>query len=220
MKPGRQASLDQPLNRIRITGDGPGFATPIWGHPDASTCQHVASPNASVTHPRRLLAALLLLALVGGCGRGVSEAERRRQLQQQRDLAHCRAERSRLPALLERFQTSQAELLDRRAEAYRPSPGPSPLDPEEQSRLTIDDQQTEQELHDQAVAAWREREVPRQAAWERRQAQRRAAAEQRLNAAAAALRQVSPTLLQPGPTLRLNNPAVERYRSCRPEAFQ
>jgi len=216
-----QATGGGPSDQIRITGDGRRSATPKWGHPGAPTCQHVATVTASVTDPRRLLAALMLLAVLVACGRGgVSEADRQRQLQQRRDLAHCRAERPRLPQLLARFQASREELLGLRAELYRPSAGPKPLDPEEQSRLTLDDQQTEQEQHDEAMEAWREQERQRRAAWERQQAQRLAASEQRLAQAAAALRQMSPTLLQAGSSPQLNGAAVERYRSCRPEAFQ
>jgi hypothetical protein len=107
-----------------------------------------------------------------------------------------------------------------RQTVYRPSPGPKPLDPEEQRRLTIYDQQTEQDLYEQAVDAWRQQEAERRERWERAQAEKEAAAGEALKAAASALRQVHPELLLDGASPRLNPEEVERFRGCQPEQFR
>lgn len=173
---------------------------------------------------RRLLGALVMLALLAGaqagCRRVPSEAERRQMAEQQQALEQCRRYRSALPHRLEQFTATRQALQELQAESYRPTPGPKPLDPEEQSRLTIYDQQSEQEQYDQALASWQEREQGRRAAWQWRHRQRLQAAEQGFSAAAAALRQVSPALLDTGPLPGLHQETVARYRRCTPEAFR
>jgi hypothetical protein len=173
---------------------------------------------------RRLLGALVVLALLAGaqmgCQRGPSEAERRQAVERQRALERCRRQRGELPERLQRFTAERQGLLALRAEAYRPSPGPKPLDPDEQSRLTIYDQQSEQEQYDQALAAWQEREQGRRAAWRARHQTRLKAAEADFGRAAAALRQVSPALLDGAAVPAIEPAEVARYRHCSPEAFR
>jgi len=173
---------------------------------------------------RRLLGALVVLALLAGaqsgCQRRPSEAERRQLAEQQRALGQCRRYRSTLPQRLEQFTATRQALQELQADTYRPTPGPKPLDPDEQSRLAIYDQQSEQEQYDQALAAWQELEQGRRAAWQWRHRQRLQAAEQGFGAAAAALRQVSPALLDNGPLPALQQKEVARYRRCTLEAFR
>jgi hypothetical protein len=167
------------------------------------------------------LLALLAVVVISGCrSTAPSPQERERLAQQQRLLALCTRNQQRLPALLERFDAAQSRLASLRQTVYTPSPGPKPLDPEEQRRLTIYDQQTEQDLYEQAVDAWRQQEAERRERWERAQAEKEAAAGEALKAAASALRQVHPELLLDGASPRLNPEEVERFRSCQPEQFR
>ena len=181
-------------------------------------------PLHPVMRQRRLMAALVVVALLAaaqtGCRRGPSEAERRQALERQRALDSCRRHQALLPQRLERFTADRQALVALQGQPYRPAPGPRPLDPEEQSRLTIYDQQSEQEQYEQALAAWQEREQGRQAAWRARQRQRLQEAEQRLAVSAAELRAVSGELLDAEPVPSLRPEVVDRYRSCRPEAFR
>jgi beta-phosphoglucomutase-like phosphatase (HAD superfamily) len=107
-----------------------------------------------------------------------------------------------------------------RQSSYAPTAPPKPLDQEEQRRLTIYDQQTEADLHEQAMEAWRLAESERRERWEaEHSAQERAAAEA-FNAAANSLQQLHPELLQAGSPPRLNRDEVERFSSCKPERFR
>jgi hypothetical protein len=181
-------------------------------------------PLRPVMRPRRLMAALVVVALVAGaqlgCRRGPSELERRQAQERQRALDSCRRHQAVLPQRLERFTADRQALLALQGERYRPAPGPRPLDPQEQSRLTIYDQQSEQEQYEKALAAWQEREQGRRAAWRARQRQRLQQAEQRLAASAVELRAVSAELLDAAPVPSLRPEAVARHRDCRPEAFR
>ena len=172
----------------------------------------------------RLLGALVVLALLAGaqvgCQRGPSEAERRQAAERQQALERCRRYRGDLPQRLQRFTAERQALLALQAEAYRPSPGPKPLDPDEQSRLTIYDQQSEQQQYDEALAAWQEREQGRRATWAVRQRALLQVAEANLDRAAAALRQVSPALLDGAAVPATRPEEIARYRNCSPEAFR
>jgi hypothetical protein len=168
----------------------------------------------------RLLALLAVVVATGCRSTAPSPQERERLAEQQRLLSLCTRNQQRLPDLLERFDAAQSRLASLRQTVYTPSPGPKPLDPEEQRRLTIYDQQTEQDLYEQAVDAWRQQEAERRERWERAQAEKQAAAGEALKAAASALRQVHPELLLDGASPRLNPEEVERFRSCQPEQFR
>ena len=168
----------------------------------------------------RLLALLAVVVVTGCRSTAPSPQERERLAEQQRLLSLCTSNQQRLPGLLERFGTAQSRLASVRQATYTPSPGPKPLDPEEQRRLTIYDQQTEQDLYEQAVDAWRQQEAERRERWEQAQAAKEAAAAEALKAAASALRQVHPELLLAGASPRLNPEEVERFRSCQPEQFR
>jgi len=177
-----------------------------------------------VMRQRPLLGALVVLALLAGaqmgCQRRPTEAERRQLAQRQQAVGQCLRYRSALPQRLEAFTAKRQALLELQAETYRPTPGPKPLDPEEQSRLTIYDQQSEQEQYDQALASWQEREQGRRAAWAARQRALLQVAEANVDRAAAALRQVSPALLDDGAMPATRPEEVARYLSCSPEAFR
>lgn len=168
----------------------------------------------------RLLALLAVVVVTGCRSTAPSPQERERLAEQQRLLSLCTRNQQRLPGLLERFDAAQSRLASLRQTVYTPSPGPKPLDPEEQRRLTIYDQQTEQDLYEQAVDAWRQEEAERRERWERAQAEKVAAAGEALKVAASALRQVHPELLLDGASPRLNPEEVERFRSCQPEQFR
>lgn len=189
-------------------------------------CQSGGSPRPSVIRRHRLQALPLLLPLMAvlllvGCGPDSQTlAERERQAEQQRLLNLCRRVRPTLPQQLSRFAAAQQELAAVRSNTYLPSPGPKPLDPEEQRRLTIDDQQIEQELHDQQVEAWRRTEAQRRARWEREQVERERRASRALDQAADSLRQLHADLLVPGSSPRLNAGEVERFRDCNAEQFR
>lgn len=170
---------------------------------------------------RHRLLPLLAVVLLAGCGPDpTTVAERERRAEQQRLLELCQRQRQQLPALLERFQTAERALAAVQDDSYSPTPPPRPLDPEEQRRLTIYDQQTEQDLHEQEVDAWRRSEAERRERWERQHRTRERAALEALNAAAAPLRQLHPELLQVGAPPRLNAAEVERFRECSAERFR
>lgn len=188
-----------------------------------AACQSGESPWLRVNRQRRphALVPLLGVLLLVGCGPDPRlQAERARQAEQQRLLTLCQRLSSRLPPLLTRFEAAEQQLAAVRASTYVPTAGPKPLDPEEQRRLTIDDQQTEQELHDQAVDAWSRAEAERRERWEREQRSRERVALEALDAAAAPLRQLRPELLLPGSPPRLQAAEVERFRDCNAERFR
>lgn len=193
-----------------------GASLQIVGFP----CQSGPSPSPCVIRQHRLLP-LLAVVLLAGCGPDPSTvAERERRAEQQRLLELCQRQQQQLPALLTRFQAAERSLAAVQADTYAPTPPPRPLDPEEQRRLTIYDQQTEQDLYEQAVDAWRRTEAERRERWEREHRAKERTALDALNAAAAPLRQLHAELLQVGAPPRLNSVEVERFRDCRAERFQ
>jgi hypothetical protein len=170
---------------------------------------------------RHRLLPLLAVVLLAGCGPDPTTiAERERRAEQQRLLELCQRQRQKLPVLLARFEAAERSLAAVQEARYTPTPGPAPLDPEEQRRLTIYDQQIEQDLHEQAVDAWRRVEAERRERWEREHRVRKRAALDALNAAAVPLRQLHPELLQVGAPPRLNSAEVERFRECSAERFR
>ena len=195
---------------------------PFGGNPSELrfSCQSGLSPRLRVIRRFRLLALLAVVLLAGCRSTAPSPQERERLAAQQRLLVLCTRHQQRLPGLLERFAAAQRALAAVRQTSYTPSPAPKPLDPEEQRRLTIYDQQTEQEIYEQAVDAWRQKEAERRERWERARAAQEDAAAEALKGAAAALQQVHPELLLAGASPRLNTEEVERFRNCQPERFR
>jgi hypothetical protein len=94
------------------------------------------------------------------------------------------------------------------------------LNPDEQRRLTIYDQQTEQALYNEAVAAWRRSEQAYRQSWQLDYQERQKRADQAQFAAAQALQRIDPQLLLPGDPPRLADAQVERYRLCVSESLQ
>lgn len=168
----------------------------------------------------RLLPLLLVLVLLGCSADRRSVADRERQARLQRLLQACRQQQQRLPSLLDAFAAAESRLADIRNRSYVASAPPTPLNPDEQRRLTIYDQQVEQDLHEQAVDAWRRSEAEQRERWERDQQGQQQEALDALLSAALPLRQLHGDLLVPGSPPRLNGPEVERFRQCKPEQFR
>jgi len=167
-----------------------------------------------------LLGGLLAGALTACRGPSPDRAlEQQRQQQQARLQQQLRCERQRraLQPLVDSFQQHRATLLAIDAEVYGPSPGPKPLDPEEQRRLAIYDQEIEQEQYEKALAAWKEREAQRYRAWRSEQAARRAAAHDALAAAAAKLRAIAPAVVSSSDPPGLRQAELQPLLRCRPE---
>lgn len=122
-------------------------------------------------------------------------AEARRRLALQR---RCGQELAALPRLQDALQRSEQRRLRLEQEVYRPAPAPTPLDPDEQRRLAIYDQEVEQEQYNQALARWQELEVQRQALWQRQRRERLDAARQARVTAVAALRRHQASLKRLG----------------------
>ena len=171
-----------------------------------------------MTARRPLAFLVLLVTLLAGC-RGPDDREiqqKRAAAEQQRRQAQllCQQTRQALPPLLAGFSRSGDRLASIESEAYVPSPAPAPLDPEEQRRLAVYDQEIEQEQYDQAQAAWQERESQRRAVWRRDRAARLAVARRQHAAAVAALRRAYPSLLTSSDAPRLIAAERERLLAC------
>lgn len=162
----------------------------------------------------------LLLVAVGliSCGRSPDRRLEQQQLaaeqQRRRQQAECRLDRDQLPPLVEALRRRDARIAAIEAETYQPSAAPAPLDPDEQRRLAIYDQEIEQEQYDQAHAMWQEREADRRAAWRRDRRERFSAARVQRAAAVAALRARAPSLLTAADPPQLNQPELQRRLSC------
>ena len=139
--------------------------------------------------------------MLSGCAfmpHGEPAASRRRAAAQRlaAEQQRCRQHWQQLEPLLLRVQEQRHRLAAVEAEGYVPGAGrPQPLDPEEQRRLALYDQEIEQEQYNQALEAWREQERVRRASWEVQHGARLAQARADLEAAAAAVRAREPDLL-------------------------
>jgi hypothetical protein len=166
---------------------------------------------------------LLLVMLLVGCspvfrsGDGDRLDQRRSQ---QLFLKRCRMHQQQLPLLLQRFEQAQQHAALIARERYVPAPAPPALNPDEQRSLTIYDQQTEQALYNEAVAAWRRSEQALRQSWQLDHQERQKRADQAQFAAAQALQRIDPQLLLPGDPPRLADAQVERYRLCVSESLQ
>ena len=178
---------------------------------------------------RQLLAALLMVVALAGCGpRGPSPAERQRQQRQaqlQRDLAQCRRHQRAFPGLLQRFQQAQQRVQAIDQLRYVPLAAPQPLDPDEQRRLAIYDQESEEEAYNQAVAAWQQQDQQRREQFAAERSARLREARADLGEAALQLRQVNQRLIRDSGSAVPIDPVlasdqVERFRRCRSEDFR
>ena len=165
------------------------------------------------------LALVVLLACgVGGCGRTpdprLEEQKAAAEQQRLRQQAQCRQDQQQLPPLIDSFRRSEERVAAIEAEGYVPSAPPAPLDPDEQRRLAVYDQEIEQEQYDQAYAAWQERDDQRRAAWRSERRERLALARERRAAAAAALQDRAPALLRNTDPPQLNQAELERRLAC------
>ena len=166
----------------------------------------------------RLALAVLMACGMTGCVRfqdqrleqqkAAAEQLRRRQL------AQCRLDQQQLPPLIDAFRRSEERVAAIEDEGYVPSSPPAPLDPDEQRRLAVYDQEIEQEKYDQDYAAWQEREAQRRAAWREERRDRLALARERRASAAAALKARMPALLSTSDPPQLNQAEVERRLAC------
>ena len=179
-----------------------------------ATWQHGLSTMDRVRRQRPRAIPLLLILILAGCS---DQAAQRRQQQrlrvEQQRQERCRHDRRSLPPLLAALARSEDQWAWVRAEVYVPTPAPPPLDPDEQRRLAIYDQEVEQDHYQQAYAAWQEREWQRRAAWRSDHLARLDEAVRQRSARAAALRRVAPSLLTASDPPRLNT--VERDRRLR-----
>ena len=166
----------------------------------------------------RLVLAVLMACGLTGCVRfqdqrleqqkAAAEQLRRRQL------AQCRLDQQQLPPLIDAFRRSEERAAAIEDEGYVPSSPPAPLDPDEQRRLAVYDQEIEQEQFDQSYAAWQEREAQRRAAWRSDRRARLAEARERRADAASAVRAKLPALVSASDPPQLNQAEVQRRLSC------
>lgn len=140
--------------------------------------------------------------------KAVAEQQRRRLE------AQCRRDRQRLQPLIDAFRRSEERVAAIEAEGYVASAAPAPLDPDEQRRLAVYDQEIEQEQYDQSYAAWQEREAQRRAAWRSDRRARLAQARERRAEAASAVRAKVPALVSAADPPQLNQAEVQRRLSC------
>ena len=140
--------------------------------------------------------------------------------QQQRRLALCRRHKAALPGLVASFRQRRDQLQALEAEVYVASQGPKPLDPQEQRRLALYDQEIEQEHYEQQLEAWRASEQERAAAWKRRHQAQLNGAEAALRASADRLRAIAPDLLEASGRPALRDASLNQWLTCRPETFQ
>lgn len=172
----------------------------------------------------RLVAVLLLVVWLGACAsrrpKPVDPTLSKAEEQQRKALQQCRRYRGSLPLLSQRFSDTKKRLQAIAGERFVPAMPPLPLDPEEQRLLTIYDQETEEQIYNDAQAAWKRSEAERRQVWEQARGQRQAAAEQELDQLAEQLRSISPDLLAAQEPLALNAAQMQRYLSCKPENFR
>ena len=164
------------------------------------------------------MALLLLAAGLASCSRSPDPRLQQQKLaaeqQRRQRVAQCQRDRDLLPPLIEAFNRSEERVAAIEAEVYAPSAPPAPLDPDEQRRLAIYDQEIEQEQYEQAKAAWQEREDQRRAAWRSERRERLAAARERRAEASAALQAKAPGLLSAADPPQLDQAEARRRIAC------
>ena len=163
------------------------------------------------------LSALLTAALAGCTESSPGQAPAELELQRQRRREHerrCELDRRALPPLLAALQRSDRQLADLEAEVYVPTPGPAPLDPEEQRRLAFYDQEVEQEQYDRVKAHWQDRERQRRQRWQRQQAERLASWRQERASVLADLRQAHSSFADAASAAAIRQAALLRLRRC------
>lgn len=197
------------------TPAAPAGDTPKWGQwlplLTGTAWQHGPSPLDRVRRQRpRAITVLLILLLAGCADRQRRQAEQDRLKAQQLQHTRCLQTRRALLPLLAAWDRDDARLMRLRAEVYVPTAPPTPLDPEEQRRLTINDQDVEQEAYQQVYAAWQELNDQRRRAWLAEWNQRLEGAVRDRAVRAQALRRVAPSLVTATDPAQLR--AAERAR--------
>lgn len=162
--------------------------------------------------------AALLAGSLAACGwfpdRRLEQRKAAAEQQRRSQEASCRRDRQLLPPLINDLRRSEERIAAIEAEAYVPSAAPAPLDPDEQRRLAIYDQEIEQEQYDEAYAAWQERDDRRRAVWQRDRRERLAQAREQRAAAVAALEAKAPSLLSAGDPPQLIQAEAQRRLTC------
>jgi len=188
----------------------------VSGRAPVSRSRRVAIRAAS-TWAAPLLLVVLLSAGLASCSRIPDRRQEQLRAAEQQRLkreAQCRSDRQRLLPLVEAVQRSQDRVAAIEAQAYGPTAPPAPLDPQEQRRLAIYDQEIEQEQYDQAYAAWQAQEADRRALWSSERRERLRQAREQRAAAVAALQAQAPALLRATTPPELNQPELQRRLSC------
>jgi hypothetical protein len=189
-----------------------------WQHAFSDPVDVSRSRPAAILKATPVGLVLLLAAGLSACGwfpdRRLEQQKAAAEQQRRRQEAECRRDRQRLQPLIAAFRRSEERVAALEAEAYVPTAAPAPLDPNEQRRLAIYDQEIEQQQYDEAYAAWQNREAQRRGTWQRERQERLAQAAQQRTAAAAALRAEAPALLSATDPPQLHQADAQRRLTC------
>jgi len=130
-------------------------------------------------------------------------------------LQQCRQRRELAKPLVARFREQFRQQRASEQAVYRPGPGqPKPLDPDEQRRLAPYDQEIEEDQYRQALAAWQQQESERRQAWRQAHELRLQQARRGVEQAAAALRRLEPSVVDPAAPTGLNEAELSALERC------
>ena len=147
----------QGKSEMKAHGMGMGGKTGTWkGEVLDSGCyishnaqgakhKECAMKCASEGMPLLLLVVVLassLLAIHWFKDRRLEQQQAAAEQQRRRFQVQCRLDRQRLQPLIDSFRRSQQRVVAIEAEGYLPSAAPAPLDPDEQRRLAVYDQES------------------------------------------------------------------------------
>ena len=191
------------------------------GRSDQDRVSRSRPPAIRAPLPKAMPLLLLVVVLAGSLlaihwfkDRRLEQQQAAAEQQRRRFQAQCRLDRQRLQPLIDSFRRSQQRVVAIEAEGYLPSAAPAPLDPDEQRRLAVYDQEIEQDQYNQAYAAWEEREARRRADWQRNRHARLAQAREQRAEAASAVRAKLPSLVTLSDPPQLNQAELQHRLSC------